>query len=207
MPYGYLGTTPNQQLNNSGVFSVEEALALQNEGELGGSLEHIETQTHSGSVSSVIFENLKEDKYDVHYMQLINIQGDTDSAGTRFVLYEDGVGYETASVYSWSRQIMTTGGSSTQQKNNAVDYMSIFGTNDDNTNYKGHSSVYWYNLGNSSKYTFNTVRTVGISYYESGHNFGGATLPQTSKITKIKFEISSGNFSSYTLKLYGVKQL
>jgi len=36
MPYGYLGTTPNQQLNNSGVFSVEEALALKNVGELGG---------------------------------------------------------------------------------------------------------------------------------------------------------------------------
>ena len=45
MPYGYLGTTPNQQKANSGVFSVEEALSLHKVGELGGSLEIIQTQT------------------------------------------------------------------------------------------------------------------------------------------------------------------
>ena len=39
MPFGYLGTTPNQQLNNSGVFSVEEALQVQKDGEWGGSLQ------------------------------------------------------------------------------------------------------------------------------------------------------------------------
>ena len=33
MPFGYLGTTPNQQLNNSGVFSVSEALQVQKDGE------------------------------------------------------------------------------------------------------------------------------------------------------------------------------
>ena len=47
MPYGYLGTTPNQQLNNSGVFSVEEALALQKVGELGGSMELIEAVSYT----------------------------------------------------------------------------------------------------------------------------------------------------------------
>ncbi len=128
MPYGYLGTTPNQQLNNSGVFSVEEALALQNVGELGGSLEFIEEQTHSGSVSSVIFEDLRTDKYDVHFMQLINVQGDTDLKGTRFVLYEDGVGYETDTVYQWARRIQKTDAGGTDQQNNAIGYMSIFGT-------------------------------------------------------------------------------
>ena len=56
MPYGYLGTTPNQQLKNSGVFSVEEALALKNLGELGGSMELIQSQTASSAV--VNFTNL-----------------------------------------------------------------------------------------------------------------------------------------------------
>ena len=45
MPFGYLGTTPNQQLNNSGVFSVSEALQVQKDGEWGGSLELIQSQT------------------------------------------------------------------------------------------------------------------------------------------------------------------
>ena len=206
MPYGYLGTTPNQQKANSGVFSVEEALSLQKAGELGGSLEHIETQTHSGSVSTVIFDDLRTDKYDIHFMELINVQSDSDGDGTRFVLYEDGVGYETANVYQWARRIQKTNGTGTDQQNNAVGYMSIFGTTDNNTNYKNHAYVYWYNLGNSSKYSFNTVMSAGKSYYETGFNFGGSSLSQASKITKIKFELSSGNFSSYTIKLYGIKQ-
>ena len=67
MPYGYLGTTPNQQLNNSGVFSVEEALSLQKVGELGGSLELIQTQTPS-SAASIEFTSLKENKFDVHFL-------------------------------------------------------------------------------------------------------------------------------------------
>ena len=203
----YIGTQPNNVKKNIGLYNPNEILQLTKDGSWGGSLEHIETQTYSSSVSSVIFENLKEDLFDVHFMTLANVQGDTDSAGTRFVLYEDGIGYETSAVYSWSREIQTTGASGTEQKNNAIEYMSIFGTNDNNTNYKGHASVYWYNLGNASKYTFNTVEMGGKSYYETGFNFGGATLTQTSKITKIKFEISSGNFSSFDISLYGIKQL
>mgnify|MGYP003118750348 CR=1 FL=1 len=63
MPYGYLGTTPNQQLNNSGVFSVEEALALQNVGELGGSMELIDEETISSGTATVDFTSIKENIY------------------------------------------------------------------------------------------------------------------------------------------------
>jgi hypothetical protein len=57
MPFGYLGTTPNQQLKNSGVFSVEEALQVQKDGEWGGSLELINT------VFLILL--VQENKYDV----------------------------------------------------------------------------------------------------------------------------------------------
>ena len=49
MPYGYLGTTPNQQKANSGVFSVEEALSLQKVGELGGTLQLITSNSSDNS--------------------------------------------------------------------------------------------------------------------------------------------------------------
>ena len=76
MPYGYLGTTPNQQLNNSGVFSVEEALALKNVGELGGSLELIESQTVS-SVSAINFTSIKGNKFNTHMIQVTNLTYDS----------------------------------------------------------------------------------------------------------------------------------
>ena len=59
MPYGYLGQTPNQQVKNSGVFSVGDVKALTDVGQLGGSLELIKKQTASSS-SELIFDDIKE---------------------------------------------------------------------------------------------------------------------------------------------------
>ena len=58
MPYGYLGTQPNQTVKNTGVLSVTEAAELQSQGKLGGSLELIEEQTYSSAVSFVDFTSI-----------------------------------------------------------------------------------------------------------------------------------------------------
>ena len=63
MPYGYLGQTPNQQVKNSGVFSVGDAKALTDVGQLGGSLELIQEQVITSTTSAVDFTDLKN--YDV----------------------------------------------------------------------------------------------------------------------------------------------
>ena len=45
MAYGYLGqNTPNQTVNNSGVFSITDSADLESQGALGGSLELIENK-------------------------------------------------------------------------------------------------------------------------------------------------------------------
>ena len=56
MPYGYLGQTPNQQFKNSGVFSVGDAKALTDVGQLGGSLELIQEQTFSSTTNTDLFK-------------------------------------------------------------------------------------------------------------------------------------------------------
>ena len=53
MAYSYTGVFPNQQLKNSGVFTVKDALKLEAVGEWGGSLELIEKQTVSGTPLTV----------------------------------------------------------------------------------------------------------------------------------------------------------
>ena len=69
MPYGYLGqNTPNQTVANSGVFSITDVAELQSQGKLGGSLELIEEQTYSSTVSAIDFTSIKEDVYDVHFL-------------------------------------------------------------------------------------------------------------------------------------------
>jgi len=203
----YIGTQPNDVKKNTGLYTPSEILQLTKEGSWGGSLELIAEQTYSGAVSSIQFTDIKESVYDIHLMQLSNIQCATDGASTKFYLYEDGVGYETSTVYDWVRQINKTVGGGTEQNDTNVAGLSLFGTTDNDTNEKSHGYVYWYNLGNASKYSFNTFQTAGINFFETGMNFGAGVLKQASKVTGIKFDVSSGDFSSFTIKLYGVKQI
>ena len=201
MPYGYLGTTPNQQLNNSGVFSVEEALALKNVGELGGSLELIQSQTVSG-VANLSFTSIKESKFDVHFLQVFNYQPATnDRLGMQF--YEGGV-LETASVYQFAYQYGYYSGSFGENKSTGDDHLKIC---PDELNGAGDSSegyCYIYNAGNSSKYTFTSQQMVGTDFFR----FGGGVLPQASTVDGIYlWGDNGGNDFSCTANLYGVKQI
>jgi len=205
MPFGYLGTTPNQKLNNSGVFSVEEALQVQKDGEWGGSLQLIEEKSISG-VSSAIFTDIKEAKYDVHFLEIIDYQPVSDGTDIRIRFYESGV-EESASVYLFSFEYMVSTGSRQEVQSTGESYLRATFNTGNATNEKGNSYNYFYNLGNSSKYSFQTMQTVLIQ--DNGNfntAFGGGVLPQASAVDQIKLYNSGGNFSC-TAKLYGVKQL
>ena len=205
MPFGYLGTTPNQKLNNSGVFSVEEALQVQKDGEWGGSLQLIEEKSISG-VSSAIFTDIKEAKYDVHFLEIIDYQPVSDGTDIRIRFYESGV-EESASVYQYAFEYMVSTGSRQEVQSTGESYLRATFNTGNATNEKGNSYNYFYNLGNSSKYSFQTMQTVLIQ--DNGNfntAFGGGLLPQTSTVNQIKLYNSGGNFSC-TAKLYGVKQL
>ena len=81
MSFGYLGNTSTkikQQVKNNGVISVTDNLDLTSKGQDSGGFELIESKSISGS-SSAIFENIKEAKYDVHYLQIIDYQPDTNN--------------------------------------------------------------------------------------------------------------------------------
>ena len=83
MAYGYLGqNTPNQTVNNSGVFSITDSADLESQGKLSGSLELIEEQTVS-SVSTVDFTSIKQNVYDVLLFQYNNFVPTADSNSLR----------------------------------------------------------------------------------------------------------------------------
>ncbi len=206
MPYGYLGTTPNQQLNNSGVFSVEEALALKNVGELGGSLELIESQIYSsGTVSAVDFTSIKGAKFDVHFLTWSNV--DFASEEVPALRFAESGTWETASVYEFALQGYGTSGGFAENKSTGETYCLLGNYTDDVTN----GYAYIYNAHNSSKYTFVTSQSMDDDQDSSPSSiglFGGSVLPQASTVDGIRFTGSgSANFSSFTVKLYGVKEI
>jgi len=202
MPYGYTGALPNQIKNNSGVFSFADVTDLTAKGQAGGSLELIEEQTVS-SVSAVDFTSIKESKYDVHFMQV----NTTDiSAITYFGIqfYESGV-LETSSVYQEAFQSGLASGTFAEVKSTGRNQIIFTQSNIANTATSAY--LYFYNLGNSSKYSFLTAQGTGeTSSNAFNMYFGGGVLPQASTVDGIRVKDNFGNMTG-TIKLYGVKQI
>ena len=207
MPYGYLGTTPNQQKANSGVFSVEEALSLQKVGELGGTLEHIETQTITSDTAQVDFTSIKEAKYDVHRLEIINAISDTDDKDFSLRVSVGGT-FDTGANYHRALYSLTANGNEEESYATTSSQMDITRNSGSATNEKTNARIYIYNAGNSAKYTFNTNQSTYINndgYYKS--TIGGGMYDQTGIVDGFRiFMDGSGDIASGVFKLYGMKQ-
>ena len=205
MPFGYLGTTPNQQLKNSGVFSVSEALQVQKDGEWGGSLQLIEEQTFSG-VTAVDFTSIGENNYDVHLLQTLNMEH-TSTAQTRLQFYESGV-LETGSEYEYAFvQGESNGNFYDTLRSTGESFIYVtYSNNGTNTGDLESSYIYLYDLGNSAKYSQVTMQSLFQDNGVFKFQFGGGTLSQASTVDGIRLDFQSASTNG-TAKLYGVKQI
>ena len=208
MPFGYLGTTPNQQIKNSGVFSVEEALQVQKDGEWGGSLQLIADSDFTSS-SGVEFTSIKENLYDVHFVQLNQIytsstSGYPDTSQIRLRVSDDGgSSYKSgASDYQYAFEFVKTDGSFGERPDTANTDMILSGRG--TTTHPINTYFYLYNLGNSSKYSFQTMHnSIGS---DTEMSFGGNVYPTASTINAFKI-FATGFTITGNIKLFGVKQL
>ena len=126
-----------------------------------------------------------------------------------FRLYESGV-LETASVYQYALQYgNTTGTANGEAKSTAKDRMPSFNNTGGDGDLNGY--CYFYNLGDSSKYSFLTHHNFSVqgggainSYY---YEFGSAVLSQASTVDGIQYvqDITSGIVAG-TFSLYGIAE-
>lgn len=208
MSYGYLGDTSTsikQQVKNAGVLSVSDVLDLENKGQLGGSLELIEEQTVSG-VSAVDFLTIQENKFDVHLLTVDNAHITVDSRRYTIQFYESGV-LETASVYQYAHQAGNSNGGFAERKSTSSNHIRGSSTFGNATGESSQGYIYFYNLGNSSKYSFVTSQTVQMDTSpDFTFEFGGGVMTQASVVDGIRISVTDG-FDEATFKLYGVKQI
>ena len=207
MAYSYTGVFPNQQLKNSGVFTTADALNLQAVGEWGGSLEHIQTQTISSDVAQVDFTAIKESKYDVHKLEIINAVSDTDDKDFSLRVSVGGT-FDTGANYHRALYSLTANGNEEESYATTSSQMDITRNSGSATNEKTNARIYIYNAGNSAKYTFNTNQSTYINndgYYKS--TIGGGMYDQTGIVDGFRiFMDASGDIASGVFKLYGMKQ-
>ena len=208
MAFSYVGNFPNQQVSNSGVLSLDDINNLESTGELGGTLELIQTQTVSSAVAQVDFTSIKESKYDVHLLTWNNILCENDSKRIVMRFFEGGV-LESASVYQYGNQVLYAGSIFTEVRSTGDTDIRLGDNAGNDTGESTNGYVYCYNLGNSSKYSFSTYQSSGANSSSIGWSeFGGGVLPQTSTVDGIRFLIDGNhNITGGTLKLYGVKQI
>ena len=101
-------------------------------------------------------------------------------------------------------------GSFVEVNSTGIDEMRLCdNTGGNSTGEKANSYAYFYNLGNSSKYSFMTFNSVvGNNAGSVSMEFGGGVLPQASTVDGIRVLINDdSDFDSFSMKLYGVKQI
>ena len=209
MAYGYLGqNTPNQTVNNSGVFSITDSADLESQGALCGSLELIEEQNITSTVEYIQFTNIKEDIYDVHLLQVRNLHKVSGSTliQTRFST-NSGSSY-ISSGYQYAYQRCQANGSFQEDKSSSTSSILLANATGSSTNEVSNFYCYLYNLGNSAKYSFVTSHNVYNISATLATSFGGGVLAQANTVNAFQLQSNVANiFASAEIKLFGVKQI
>ena len=205
--YGYVGVDiPAQSFgSNKGVFNPAEIndLVADNKWTSFGQLELIETKNVSASASA-IFTDIKADIYNVHFMTVNNFDPSVDDRGLCIRFYENGV-EESGTVYQVAYQYgIVTGTFGEDRVTNRTFLNGSFNAGT-GTNEVSNSYNYFYNLGDSSKYSFQTMHNMNTNISTQGiFAFGSGVLPQASTVDQIKCFVTSGTFSG-TISLYGIR--
>ena len=210
--FGYIPESPEQSFgNNKGIFTPTDIYDLTRADKFTqyGQLELIETQTVSG-VSAVNFTNLGN--YDVHFLTFNNVSQTVSGShyhNVRFSndggsTYESGNNYDYANQYGGANagDFATTLSSST-----ATEIGDIFLSVGTDTKMAGNGYMYFYNLGDSTKYSFTSHHVYAdISGSSSYMYFGNGVYHIAETINAIRwFADSSATFNG-DYSLYGIKE-
>lgn len=169
-----------------------------------GKLELIETQTASAD-SSLDFTDLGS--YNVHFLTFNNIDLSTD-ANIRARLSNNGGTSFISSGYQYATQRGNVTGSFDELKSTSTTYfLSVFSDNGGaGTNETKEGYSYFYNLLDSSKYSFGTGMSMSTnSAAQHIMMFGSAVLPTAETHNAIQVLPNTGTMSG-TVSLYGIAE-
>jgi hypothetical protein len=163
-------------------------------------------ETKEINAETAIFSNIEETKYKIHFLTINQFIPSNDNTALSLRFFESGV-EETAAVYKRAQKITDAATDAEFRSSSASDFVSIW--NCGNVGGEcGNAYYYFYNLGDSSQYSFISGMENHI-YYSPGtirNSFGGAVLPQLSTVDQIKLFVPSGQTFTATASLYGVSE-
>jgi len=207
LKYGYKGAEPTQSFgNNTGVFDPNDInnLIADNKWTSFGQLELIETQTITTATNVIDFTNLGN--YNVHFMTVNNAHNENDNKRLSIRFFENGV-LESSAVYQVASQFGSASNNFIEVRSTTYDSLRFGDNFGSATNETMQGYCYFYNLIDSSKYSFisfhaSTQNNVNVNCFE----FGSGVLPQASTVTGIRLEPAySYNLLEADISLYGIR--
>jgi len=209
--YGYIPEAPEQSFgNNKGIFNPKDIYDLTRADKYTnyGQLELIETQTVSGTPTTIDFTSIKENIYNVHFMTYNNVQGSSTTAqdlGAR-VSNDGGSSYETSN-YQYANQDGRADGTFSEIRSTSGNRFMLAPDLDNETNASVNGYVYFYNLGDSSKFSFVTDWNFIFQSAVGGRFRGGSSVYKIAEqINAIQLiGHSGGGFSDGVISLYGIR--
>tara|TARA_A100001391_G_scaffold56916_1_gene34775 strand:+ start:1334 stop:1900 length:567 start_codon:yes stop_codon:yes gene_type:complete len=172
---------------------------------VGGSLELIETQTVTSAVAQVDFTSIDESTYNVHFLTWNNQQQTSDNKRLIVQFFESGV-LETASVYEFALQFYRGNGTFIESNGTTNANLGLCPNTRNTANFSANGYAYFYNFGDSSKYSFMTHQATTVDTSNGyGGQFGSGVLPQTSTVDGFRLSMTGGNIDTDTVfSLYGI---
>ena len=170
-----------------------------------GKLELIETQTVTTSTANVQFTSLGS--YNVHFLTINDCKLDVDARYLVAQLSNNGGTSYISSGYQYAYQYGYPSVFGEFKSTSSADIAHLT-SNGNNTNEVGNGYVYFYNLLDSSKYSFTTSHSSGtdnasnIRFY-----FGSAVQPTAEAHNAIKLQMNTGTgISKGVFSLYGIAE-
>ena len=200
--FGYIPEAPEQSFgNNKGIFTPKDIYDLTRADKYTnyGQLELIETKTGSGS-ATLDFNSIGS--YNVHFLTYNNLDTGTNSDYAQIRLSNDsGTSFETSN-YQRAVQYGGTNGGFGENRTTSANRFDILSFSNAGTPMNGY--VYFYNLGDSTKYSFVTHHSsIGTIYMYFGSQV--YTVAETINAIRV-FNNSAGNFTSGSISLYGIAE-
>jgi hypothetical protein len=174
-----------------------------------GKLELIQTNTISAS-SSTEFTSIQESTYNVHFLTMTNLVTDTATNNTTYMLRfsdDGGTTYE-ATNYQYANFLINVAGSFVENKSTSANHLFMnFTTNNAASNASATGYSYLYNLGDASKYSFQTHQQMAQTTTNTTQAwFGSGVYTVASTINALEISTSTGETFSGTISLYGIAE-
>ena len=198
----YLGTQPNNVKKNTGLYTPSDILQLTKDGSWGGSLELIQSQNFTSSVSYIDFTSIKGSEYDVHYLSFDGLSHTVAGVSLFSIRYSTDGGSSFISTNSYQNAYQSGDSGGTFQELKGTESGLRIGFSHSTTFTSGY--VYLYNLNNSARRSFNTFHSV--EHFSAKFTFGQGVYDTANTVNAIRV-YDAYSFDSGTVKLFGVKQI